>query len=83
MRPFDINYDDFDDFDDFDEFGYGGIEAIRRAAKNKQRLEQQLEGRKRPGHARKDHWDDEYWGQYDGYYEDEFDQSSGVGPGYL
>ena len=79
MRPFDIDYDEFDEFD---EFGYGGIEAIRRAAKNRQRLEQRLEGRKRPGHGRKDPWDDEYWGQYDGYNEDEFDQFSGISLGH-
>lgn len=83
MRPFDINYDDFDDFDDFDEFGYGGIETIRKAAKTKRLLEQRLEGRKRRGHARKNPWDDEYWDEYDGYYEDDFDQFSGMSSGHL
>ena len=79
MRPFNIDYDEIDEFGDF---GSGGIEAIRRVAKNRQRLEQRLEGRKRPGHGRKDPWDDDYRGQYNGYNEDEFDGFSGVSPGH-
>ena len=79
MRPFDSDYNEIDEFN---EFGYGGIEAIRRVAKNRQQLEQQLEGRKRRGHARKDPWDEDFWGQYDGYNEDEFDQFSGINLGH-
>jgi len=71
MRPFDIDYDEIDEFD---EFGYGGIEAIRRMAKSRERLEERLEGRKRPGHARRDPWDNNDCGLYDGYDEDEFDR---------
>jgi len=76
MRPYDIDYDEFD------EFGYGGIEAIRRVTKERRQLEQRLEGRKRPGHARKDPWNDSYWGRFNDYNEKDFDGFSGVSRGH-
>jgi len=85
MRPIDIDNDEFqdlDEFEDVDKYGRSGVESIRRVTNKRRSLEQRLEGRKRPGHARKDPWDRDCRFQYDDYDEDEFDRFSGVNVGH-